>query len=117
VAKSPTDHHRRERDHDRRELDEDRLCAIETLVAKLVAQSATRHATTHRLLKEIKHMNQESLALLQRLDTATNAIAARIQALLDRPDTTEAEFRAALEPEVARLEGFASDPADPTPDA
>ena len=80
-----------------------------------LAALAKQQTHALRLLKEMKKMNQESLALLQRLDAATTAIAARIQALLDNPSTTEAEFRAALEPEVARLEGMATDPANPVP--
>ena len=60
-------------------------------------------------------LSAESQALLKKLDAATTAIAAKIQALLDKPNTTEAEFRAGLEPLVASLEAMAADPANPVP--
>jgi hypothetical protein len=64
-------------------------------------------------------MNAETTAILARIDTATNGIAAKLQALIDKADqagtVTAAEINAALGPEVARLEALAADPANPVP--
>ena len=91
------------------------LCEIQVKLDQVIR----KQVADHRLLKEIKHMNAETTAILGRLDAATNAIAAKLQALIDKAaqsgSVTEAEVRAALEPEVAKLEGLAADPADPVP--
>jgi hypothetical protein len=64
-------------------------------------------------------LDQSTLALLQRIDAATNGIASRIQAFVDSAiaagGATPAEINAALQPEVDRLEHMANDPANPTP--
>jgi len=64
-------------------------------------------------------MNAETTAILARIDTATNGIAVKLQALIDKADqagtVTAAEINAALGPEVLRLEALAADPANPVP--
>lgn len=66
-------------------------------------------------------MQAETKAVIQAVDDASNAIAARIQKLIDlaasNGSATEAEIRAALEPEVAKLQALGADPANPVPPA
>lgn len=72
-----------------------------------------RQESIHR--KEIQLMNQETIAVLGRIDAASTELAADIRALIENPNTTEAEFRAALEPKVAFLEALARDTNAPVP--
>lgn len=64
-------------------------------------------------------MDQETTAIIKRIDDATNKVATKLQALIDKANSagtvTAAEIRAALEPEVQRLEGLGADPANPVP--
>ncbi len=64
-------------------------------------------------------LDQSTIALLGRIDTATNGIAARIQAFVDAANkaggATPAEINAALQPEVDKLEGIANNPNVPLP--
>lgn len=60
-------------------------------------------------------LSPESQALLDRLNTATNKISDRIDALLNNPNTTVEEFRAALQPIADHLDALASDPNNPVP--
>lgn len=53
-------------------------------------------------------------ALIAEFDTATNAIAARIQRLIDAGGLSP-ESQAALEGEVAKLTALGSDPEAPVP--
>jgi hypothetical protein len=87
-----------------------------------------RHARIESLLQQILTnteriivMDQATTDLLKRLDDATNKIAAKLQALVDKAtasgSATAAEIDAALSPEIAKLEGLASDPANPVPAA
>jgi hypothetical protein len=55
-------------------------------------------------------------AIITEFDNATNAIAARIQRLIDGGGLN-AESQAALQAEVAKLTALGSDPADPIPAA
>jgi hypothetical protein len=64
--------------------------------------------------------NAEILALVSQIDVATNKVADRIQALIDKIDTgmsaaEVAEVKAALGQEVTDLETLGKDPADPVP--
>lgn len=70
--------------------------------------------------EEIKLMlSAETTAVLKAIDDATTAIAARIQKLIDlaasQGSVTEAEIRAALAPEVEKLNALAVDPNNPVP--
>jgi len=64
-------------------------------------------------------MTAETKAVITALDTATNAIAARLQKLIDlaasNGSASEAEIRAALQPEVDRLTALGQDPANAVP--
>lgn len=57
--------------------------------------------------------------LLSKIDSATTAVAARIQSLIDKANNagqlTSAEIAAALQPEVDRLTALGSDPDNPVP--
>lgn len=53
-------------------------------------------------------------ALVTEFDSATNAIAARIQKLIDAGGLN-AESQAALQSEVDKLTALGSDPSDPVP--
>lgn len=66
-------------------------------------------------VEKLMALSQESRDLLKKVDTATSAIGARIQALLDKEGTTEAEFRAALTPLAESLEAMGKDPNNPVP--
>jgi hypothetical protein len=64
--------------------------------------------------------NEQTKALIGRIDTATNGIAERIRRLKEvvKPGMTDAEVaevNAGLEAEASRLEGIASDPDNPVP--
>lgn len=93
-------HHWPEQKGVNRRLDEilDRLDLLEERIWQLMA------------------LSKESKDLVKKLDTATSAIAARLKALLDKPNTTEAEFRAELAPLATALEAMGKDPQDPIPD-
>lgn len=55
--------------------------------------------------------------LLTRLDSATNEIAADLQALRDQlKDSTTPEQKTKLESLITRLEGLGQDPENPVPD-
>ena len=89
-----------------------RLCGIDEKLDHL----STRQEA---IFKKEKDMNAETQRLLTDLDNATNGVAAKLQALIDKADqagsVTAAEINAALAPEVAKLQGLAADPADPVP--
>lgn len=57
--------------------------------------------------------------VIKKIDDATNAIAARIQKLIDAATTagsvSAAEIVAALQPEVDKLTALGADPVNPTP--
>lgn len=65
-------------------------------------------------------MNAETKGILERIDAATNAVAAKLQALIDTANSagsaTAAEVNAALGPLVTNLEALAADPANPVPE-
>lgn len=64
-------------------------------------------------------MSDESKALIKKFDDATNLIAARIQKLIDlasaNGSVSEAELRAALQPELDKLDALGKDPNVPVP--
>jgi plasmid maintenance system antidote protein VapI len=62
-------------------------------------------------------MNAETQALINRLNAATTAMAARLQKLLDtiKEDALEPETRAGFEAEIARLEAMGTNPTEPVP--
>lgn len=60
-------------------------------------------------------LSTESKALLEKLNVATTKVSDRIDALLSNPNTTEAEFRAALQPIADHLDAMGQDPANPVP--
>lgn len=60
-------------------------------------------------------LSQESKDLLAKLDAATTAVSDRIDALLANPNTSEAEFRAALQPIADHLDALGRDPNNPVP--
>ncbi len=74
----------------------------------------------------IVSLKDELQDLVQKFDAATNAVAARIDALkqkvldaLNNPNTLsesdKADIEAALNAEVAKLQGLGSDPENPVP--
>lgn len=71
------------------------------------------------LLKETDMVDPTITAVIKDIDDATNAIAARIQKLIDDAaaagSLTAAEVVAALAPEVAKLKLMGANPAPPTP--
>lgn len=71
-------------------------------------------------LKETSEMLDITISkIIQDLDTATNAVAARLQKLIDAAKAagslSVAEVVAALQPEVDRLTALGKDPSDPVP--
>lgn len=72
------------------------------------------------LLKEKDNMVDPTItAVIADIDAASNAIAARIQKLIDAATSagsvSAAEVVAALGPEVVKLKALGADPANPTP--
>lgn len=64
-------------------------------------------------------MDADTLALIKKFDDATSAIAARLQKLIDlaaaNGSATEAQIRAALQPDLDKLTALGQDPANPVP--
>lgn len=66
-------------------------------------------------------LTQETRDVLARLDTATNAVAAKVQAAIEKikelglDAEDEAEIVGRLTPVVSTLEGLAADPQTPVP--
>lgn len=56
-------------------------------------------------------------ALITEFDTATDAIAARIQTLINNSGTLSADDKAALQAEVDKLNLLGQDPNQPVPPA
>lgn len=69
--------------------------------------------------KKIMALQQETKDLIQAVDDATNAVAAKLQKLIDAASTagslSEAEVRAALQPEVDRLKALGASDDNPVP--
>ena len=89
------------------ETDEDvieRLDRIESLMSEIIKGELT-----------LMGLSQDSKDLLSKIDKSTTAIGDRIQRLLDNPNTTEAEFRAALGPIAEHLDALGKDQANPFP--
>jgi len=86
-------------------------CALEAIDGKLTSVLTNQ--------EEMKRMNQETTDLLKRIDDATNKVADKLQALIDKAaaagSVTAAEVDAALSPLVTHLEAVAADPANPVP--
>lgn len=53
--------------------------------------------------------------IITAFDTATSAVAARIQALIDAGNTDSPEFVTALQAEVTKLQGMGANGTTPTP--
>ena len=63
-------------------------------------------------------VSPEVAAFITKVDAATDKIAARIQALINKPSTSlSTEDSAALQAEVDKLNLIGQDPADPLPPA
>ena len=64
-------------------------------------------------------MQQETKDLIQKIDDATNKVAAKLQKLIDDAASagslSEAEIRTALQPEVDRLNALGADDSNPVP--
>jgi hypothetical protein len=84
-------------------------------IARLLVGIRDKLETLEGKVGELMALSQESKDLLKKVDDATSAIGARIQALLDRPNTTEQEFRDALTPIATALENLGKDPVNPIP--
>ena len=76
-------------------------------------------AIQQTILERITQMGQildEVKAFAAKIDEATNAVAARIQTLIDKlaaGTLTSEELATALQPEVDKLQAMAQDPANP----
>ncbi len=93
-----------------------------------MSEAEFRHAvllalhTIQDKLQEIETlMQKETSDVIKAIDAATTAVATRLQKLIDLAATngsaTEAEIRAALQPEVDRLTAMGTDPTNPVPPA
>ena len=74
----------------------------------------------HRIQLRLLRLNQAldlRLRLITEFDTATDAIAARIQKLIDTSTTLSADDTAALQAEVNKLNLLGQDPNNPVPAA
>jgi predicted nucleic acid-binding Zn-ribbon protein len=71
-------------------------------------------AAIQALTQRIEAMHEELTAFINRMDAATNAIAARLEKLTTDPQLP-ADIKARLEEEIAQLEAMGKDPADPLP--
>lgn len=63
-----------------------------------------QQAQLDRIERMLVLMSNETKALLERLDAATNAVASRLQTLLDRID--DPEVKTALQAQIDRLEAM-----------
>ncbi len=60
-------------------------------------------------------VNPDVQAILTAMDTATNQIAARIQALIDKQPALSADDKQAFQDEIDKLTEMGKDPANPVP--
>ncbi len=89
------------------------------IARKILKRQKRILAIQQTILERITHMGQileEVKAFAAKIDEATNAVAARIQVLIDKlaaGTVTSEELAAALQPEVDKLQAMAQDPANP----
>lgn len=80
------------------------------LYGQLIKLLNIERQLTAALVAQGENMDSTVADLLARIDTATNAIAAKIQALIDKANAagsaTAADIAAALSPEVDKLEAM-----------
>lgn len=62
-------------------------------------------------------VSADSQAIITAIDNATNAIAARIQALVNAQGSMSADDKAAFQAEIAKLQALGADPNNPVPPA
>jgi hypothetical protein len=92
------------------------LCAV---LEKILSSQRRILTTQNRILERIEHMSQvleQVRDFAAKIDDATNAIAARIQTLIDKVNAgtaTPKEIAAVLQPEVDRLTELGKDPTVP----
>ncbi len=90
------------------------LCAV---LEKILRSQRRILANQNRILERIEDMSQvleQVKDFAAKIDDATNAIAARIQTLIDKVNAgtaTPEEIAAVLQPEVDRLTELGKDPA------
>ena len=92
------------------------LCAV---LEKLLRCQSRILTTQNLILERIEDMSQvldQVKDFAAKIDEATNAIAARIQTLIDKINAgtaTPEEIAAVLQPEVDRLTELGKDPSNP----
>jgi hypothetical protein len=90
-----------------------------TAIEKLLRQQRRIIQNQLLLIERIESMSQvldQIKDYAAKIDEATNAIAARIQVLIDKVNTgtaTPEEIAAVLQPEVDKLSELGKDPANP----
>ena len=91
---------------------------IDRLYQALLAAIELERTVVLATLKE-EEVDQATKDLIARLDVATNAIAAKIQKLIDAANAagtaTAAEIDSALSPVVTQLESMGADQSNPLP--
>jgi methyl-accepting chemotaxis protein len=92
------------------------ICAV---LEKLLRRQARILSNQESIIERIQSMSQvldQVRDFAAKIDEATNAIAARIQTLIDKVNAgtaTPEEIAAVLQPEVDRLNELARDPSNP----
>ncbi len=87
--------------------------AAMALLEAIAAGLGSNHQQTQldRIERKLQLMSDETKVLFKQLDDATNAVAARLTALLALVDNSD--VKAALQLEIDRLTAMGADPAAP----
>lgn len=88
----------------------------------MISQKITRNLLTAAQTLEILELENPEMpvspdvaAVIAEFDTATNAIADRIQRLVNKQSALSAEDKAAFAAEVSKLQALGKDPEEPVP--
>jgi len=92
------------------------LCAVLEKVLRRQQRIRNNQSTMIERTKAMSQVLDQIKDFAAKIDAATNTIAARIQALIDKVNAgmaTPEEIAAVLQPEVDRLTEMGKDPANP----
>jgi hypothetical protein len=92
------------------------LCAVLEKLLRCQARAIGNQLLILERLEDMSQVLDQVKDFAAKIDAATNAIAARIQTLIDKVNAgtaTPEEIAAVLQPEVDRLTNLGQDPSNP----
>ena len=92
------------------------LCAVLEKLLRCQARILTNQILVLERIEDMSQVLDQVKDFAAKIDEATNAIAARIQTLIDKINAgtaTPEEIAAVLQPEVDRLTDLGKDPSNP----